>query len=129
MSFTELNSVEHYIIDKLSGVNLNQGHLVKTPLQPYGAKWQFQSSEQLEFLFYFIKSLKFESFKRKVIKVGTQPNINSVEYQSMYLPNLLVSEQDKLVEGLDNYVEIIYEAQMKIGKSRGLQSSLINQVF
>ena len=47
MSFTELNSVEHYIIDQLSGVNLNQGHASETPLQPYGTAWQFQFPEQL----------------------------------------------------------------------------------
>jgi type I restriction enzyme R subunit len=47
MSFTELNSVEHYIINQLTGVNLNQGAVAETPLQPYGAEWQFQSAEQL----------------------------------------------------------------------------------
>lgn len=47
MGFTELNSVEHYIISQLTGVNLNQGKVAETSLQPYGAEWQFQSSEQL----------------------------------------------------------------------------------
>ncbi|TXS90811.1 HsdR family type I site-specific deoxyribonuclease [Parahaliea maris] len=47
MGFTELNSVEHYIINQLTGVNLNQGKVAETPLQPYGAEWQYQSSEQL----------------------------------------------------------------------------------
>ena len=47
MGFTELNSVEHYIINQLTGVNLNQGQVAETPLKPYGAEWQFQSSEQL----------------------------------------------------------------------------------
>lgn len=47
MGFTELNSVEHYIIDQLTGVNLNQGRVAETPMQPYGAEWQFQSPEQL----------------------------------------------------------------------------------
>lgn len=47
MGFTELNSVEHYIINQLTGVNLNQGQVAETPLQPYGAEWQFQSPEKL----------------------------------------------------------------------------------
>jgi type I restriction enzyme R subunit len=47
MGFTELNSVEHYIINQLTGVNLNQGQIAETPFQPYGAEWQFQSPEQL----------------------------------------------------------------------------------
>ncbi len=47
MAFTELNSVEHYIISQLTGVNLNNGHVAEAPMQPYGAEWQFQSSEQL----------------------------------------------------------------------------------
>jgi len=47
MGFTELNSVEHYIIHQLTGINLNQGSVAETHLQPYGAEWQFQSPEQL----------------------------------------------------------------------------------
>jgi type I restriction enzyme R subunit len=47
MGFTELNSVEHYIIKQLTGVNLNQGQMAETPVQSYGTEWQFQSSEQL----------------------------------------------------------------------------------
>lgn len=47
MGFTELNSVEHYIINQLTGVNLNQGKVSEIPLQPYGAEWQYQNSEQL----------------------------------------------------------------------------------
>lgn len=46
MAFTELNSVEHYIIHQLSGVNLNQGN-VSEPKKAYGAEWQFKSPEQL----------------------------------------------------------------------------------
>ncbi|MGK0488161.1 MAG: type I restriction enzyme R subunit, partial [Candidatus Endobugula sp.] len=47
MGFTELNSVEHYIIKQLAGVNLNQGQMAETPVQSYAAEWQFQSPEQL----------------------------------------------------------------------------------
>ena len=35
------------VINQLTGVNLNQGNIAEIPLQPYGAKWQFQWPEQL----------------------------------------------------------------------------------
>jgi type I restriction enzyme R subunit len=47
MAFNELNSVEHYIIHQLSGVNLND----RTALEPkegYGASWVFKASSELE---------------------------------------------------------------------------------
>ena len=47
MPFTELNSVEYYIINQLTGVNLNQKPVVETPLQPCGSEWQYQSAERL----------------------------------------------------------------------------------
>ncbi len=47
MSFTELNSVEHYIIHQISGVNLNLGQVSETSKETYGGQWQYQSSEQI----------------------------------------------------------------------------------
>ena len=52
MSFNELNSVEHYIIQKLSGVNLNaadaSSSVVKEDATPYGSfPWQYRSAEAL----------------------------------------------------------------------------------
>ena len=54
MGFTELNSVEHYIIHQMTGVNLNslkQSNQVKEPHSQYALdadnQWQFQSPEQL----------------------------------------------------------------------------------
>ena len=50
MGFTELNSVEHYIIHQMTGVNLNAAHHKNQVLEPqgqYGLQWQFQSPEQL----------------------------------------------------------------------------------
>lgn len=44
--FNELNSVEHYIIHQLSGVNLNSG-TVQEPPTPYGLQWQYQSAAEL----------------------------------------------------------------------------------
>ncbi len=45
MSFTELNSVEHYIIHQLSGVNLND-ESATAKVSPAG-HWQYHSAEQL----------------------------------------------------------------------------------
>lgn len=50
MGFTELNSVEHYIIHQMTGVNLNTSQdidQVNEPHGQYGVQWQFQSPEQL----------------------------------------------------------------------------------
>ena len=51
MGFTELNSVEHYIIHQMSGVNLNVSHGNSEISEPkpkgFGVQWQFQSPEQL----------------------------------------------------------------------------------
>lgn len=46
MIFTELNSVEHYIIHQISGVNLNSGK-VADPRVGYGAQWVYQSTDEL----------------------------------------------------------------------------------
>lgn len=46
MAFTELNSVEYYIIKKLSGVNLNQTTLGE-PKAIYGSNWIYKSAEAL----------------------------------------------------------------------------------
>lgn len=52
MGFNELNSVEHYFIHKLTGVNLNevrQGNVVEEPLEPYDTvKWRYVPAELLK---------------------------------------------------------------------------------
>jgi len=48
MTFTELNSVEHYIIHQLSGVNLNSSEKVLGSEAPYGAQWEFRSAQNLK---------------------------------------------------------------------------------
>ena len=47
MGFNELNSVEHYIIHQLSGLNLNTKE-VQEPASGYGEQWVFKSSDQLQ---------------------------------------------------------------------------------
>lgn len=46
MAFNELNSVEHYIIHQLSGVNLNASGVAEGKTS-YGAQWQYVSSTAL----------------------------------------------------------------------------------
>ncbi|NOU14554.1 MAG: HsdR family type I site-specific deoxyribonuclease [Methylococcaceae bacterium] len=46
MAFTELNSVEHYIIHQISGVNLNASK-VADPKASYGLQWLYQSADEL----------------------------------------------------------------------------------
>lgn len=46
MSFSELNTVENYIIHQLSGVNLNQS-IVASPATTYGAHWQYLPASEL----------------------------------------------------------------------------------
>lgn len=47
MAFTELNSVEYFIIQQLAGVNLNQTGWEERPV-PYGAQWQFIPASRLQ---------------------------------------------------------------------------------
>ena len=47
MAFNELNSVEHYILHQLSGVNLNSKE-AREPEARYGAQWQYQSAAELQ---------------------------------------------------------------------------------
>lgn len=46
MSFNELNSVEHYIIHKLTGVNLNQKGVAE-PDTTYGKLWKYKAASDL----------------------------------------------------------------------------------
>jgi type I restriction enzyme R subunit len=46
MSFNELNSVEHYIIHQLSGLNLNSG-IFSEPAPAYGVQWVYISPNEL----------------------------------------------------------------------------------
>jgi len=82
-----------------------------------------------KFLFHFSKSLKYETFKMKTIKVGAQPNINAEEYQSMVIPYFSIEVQKRIVSRLELLVENGKLIESKISASRSLQKSLINQVF
>ena len=47
MSFNELNSVEHYIIHQLSGVNLNNNTIAE-PKDEYGIQWVYKTANELQ---------------------------------------------------------------------------------
>jgi type I restriction enzyme R subunit len=47
MSFNELNSVEHYIIHQLCGVNLNNNTIAE-PKDPYSIQWTYKTANELQ---------------------------------------------------------------------------------
>lgn len=47
MNFTELNSVEHYIINQISGTNLNTTNKVKEEQSPFGTQWVYKTTQEL----------------------------------------------------------------------------------
>lgn len=47
MAFNELNSVEHYIIHQLSGVNLNAAGVQEGKVA-YGASWVYKSANEIQ---------------------------------------------------------------------------------
>ena len=47
MTFNELNSVEHYIIYQLSGMNLNSNEIQESK-RVYGAQWEYKSSYEIQ---------------------------------------------------------------------------------
>ena len=48
MAFTELNSVEHYIIHQLSGVNLNAPAGTQESEARYATQWKYKPSQELK---------------------------------------------------------------------------------
>ncbi|MBQ20481.1 MAG: hypothetical protein CMD31_06955 [Flavobacteriales bacterium] len=109
------------LFNEKMGESVFAGYLIRFKLNP--------NILRPKFLFYYTKSLKYESFKRKMIKVGAQPNINSEEYQSMILPEFSIQIQDTLIDKLDFLKYNIDQLKSKISSSHSLQKSLINQVF
>jgi len=47
MAFNELNSVEHFVIHQLSGVNLNR-QTISEPAATYGVQWNYQPASELQ---------------------------------------------------------------------------------
>jgi len=72
MAFTELNSVEYFIIQQLAGVNLNQAGWEEKPV-PYGIKWQYIPASDLE---RGINEVMLESELKKAL-IRINPEINN----------------------------------------------------
>ena len=47
MAFNELNSVEHYIIHQLTGVNLN-GNAFGDTVTRYAGQWEFKTADEIQ---------------------------------------------------------------------------------
>ena len=47
MAFNELNSVEHYIVNQLTGVNLNKSSVHEQKVG-YGAQWVYKPAQEIE---------------------------------------------------------------------------------
>lgn len=109
------------LYDESMGIAVFAGYLIR---------FRFNGKILLaKFLLYFSKSLKYESFKRKMIKIGAQPNINSEEYQTMVLPKFSIDLQSKFIEKMDMFKKNIDLIKSKLINSKDLQKSLINQIF
>lgn len=73
MSFTELNSVEYFIIRELTGVNLNSGNVAE-PKPRYGTDWQFRSASDLN---RSVNEVLIESdLKEALIRLNPEIQIN-----------------------------------------------------
>lgn len=73
MSFTELNSVEYYIIRELTGVNLNSGNFGEAKPR-YGTDWQFRSASDLN---RSVNEVLIESdLKEALIRLNPEIQIN-----------------------------------------------------
>ena len=73
MSFTELNSVEHYIVHQLTGVNLNSSNELSEPPKAYGPEWIYKSPSELE---RGVNEVMVESMLKKAL-VRLNPEISA----------------------------------------------------
>lgn len=69
MAFNELNSVEHYIIHQLSGVNLNNDGVAE-PENTYGKFWEYRSPKVLNRSVYEV--LLEDELKHALIKLNPE---------------------------------------------------------
>lgn len=73
MGFTELNSVEHYIVNQLTGVNLNKGGVHEQKVG-YGTQWTYKSAQEIE---RGVNEVLEESeLKRALIRLNPEINAN-----------------------------------------------------
>ncbi|ASO05113.1 type I restriction endonuclease subunit R [Arenibacter algicola] len=73
MGFTELNSVEHYIVNQLTGVNLNKSSVHELKVG-YGAQWVYKPAQEIE---RGVNEVLEESeLKRALIRLNPEINAN-----------------------------------------------------
>ncbi|MDO6605694.1 type I restriction endonuclease subunit R [Arenibacter palladensis] len=73
MGFTELNSVEYYIINQLTGVNLNKGGVHEQKVG-YGAQWVYKPAQEIERGVHEV--LEESELKRALIRLNPEINAN-----------------------------------------------------
>ena len=83
MAFNELNSLEHYIIHQLSGINLNSNE-VQEPKVGNGAQWHFEPTRGVTKI--LIQFLNFAG------KCGPKTTFSFIQGQhlSVYIINIII---------------------------------------
>lgn len=82
-----------------------------------------------EFLHAFTHSSLYEDFKKNTVKVGAQPNINSEEYQNMWVPVPSIIEQEKIAANVHKIKKVVQELRENIGVLKRIHLEIINQIF
>ena len=73
MAFNELNSVEYYIVNQLTGVNLNKGGVHEQKMG-YGAQWTYKPAPDIERGVHEV--LEESELKRALIRLNPEINAN-----------------------------------------------------
>lgn len=103
MSFNELNSVEHFILHRLTGLDLNTLKVSDT-MDSYGLKWVYKSSSELQRR---VNEVLFETeLKDALIRLNPEINVKpELADEVIYkLRAILISvNQVGLVRANDNF--------------------------
>ncbi len=82
-----------------------------------------------KYVFHFFKSKEGKRRMRRIVGFTTVAGITSTDLAKVYIPNISINRQNKIVKYLDGYDETILSIDLKIKTSKSLQKSLINQIF
>lgn len=118
MTFNELNSVEHYIINRLTGVNLNN-YVVKEQQPKYAGKWIYKSPEELK---RGVNEVLVESeLRESLIRINPEINANPSRADEVIykLRAILISvNQTGLVRANEEFYKwLIGDKTMPFGES------------
>ena len=96
----------------------------------YLIKFELDMSKVLpEFLFFFTQTKEFKSWISQTTRKGTLSNINSQEFSNMRVPLYSIDEQQKIINDISYYRELLTEAKNNLSSCLDLHSSVINQIF